>query len=101
MNQCPLCEREGEGLTLTRHHLQTRRKDKHEVELICAACHRTIHAMFDNAELRDESKGLDTVEGLKQHPRFAKALAYIAKQPVGRRVTVRSTREKRSRRRRR
>lgn len=101
MNHCPLCEREGEGLVLTRHHLKTRRKDRFEVELICSPCHKTIHALFDNAELRDPTTGLDTVEGLKQHAEFAKAVAYIAKQPLGRRVRVARKKEKRRRRRRR
>ncbi|MEO0604934.1 MAG: HNH endonuclease [Myxococcota bacterium] len=98
MNRCPLCEREGEELVLTRHHLKTRRKDKHEVELICSPCHKTIHALFDNPELRDETRGLDTVEGLRENPEFAKALAFIAKQPVGRRVRVAQRKGKRRRR---
>ncbi len=99
MKRCPLCERVGEELRLERHHLKTRRKDKTEVELICAACHRTIHAHFDNRELRDESRDLDSIEGLRQDAGFARALAYIAKQPVGRRVRVRRKRDRRRRRR--
>lgn len=95
---CPLCERAGEDLKLTRHHLKTRRKAIDEIELICAACHRTIHAMFDNSELRDDARDLDSVEGLKQHPEFARALAYIARQPVGRRIRVARTRSRRRRR---
>ena len=98
MKRCPLCERVGEELKLTRHHLETRRKSMEAVELVCSACHRTIHALFDNAELRDPSRGLDTVEGLREHPDVAKALAFIATQPAGRRVRVARKKSRRRRR---
>lgn len=87
--QCPLCERT--GAPMEAHHLQTRRKDKADTEDVCQACHRQIHALFSNTELRDPRLGLDTVEGLLSNERMRKAVAYIKKQAPGAKVTTRQS----------
>lgn len=86
---CPLCERD--GAPMEAHHLQTRRKDKEDTEKLCQACHRQVHALFTNAELRDARLNLDTVEGLLADPRMVRAVAFIKKQPPGTKVTTRQS----------
>lgn len=93
---CPLCERE--GARMEAHHLQTRRKDKRDTEDVCQACHRQIHALFTNTELRDPSRNLDSVEGLLADERMARAVAYIKKQPPGAKVTTRQSNHAKRRR---
>lgn len=80
-SECPLCERTCPPRLLERHHLRTRKKDRDDVELICRQCHRTVHALFTNAELRDPAFGADTVEGLLEKSEFSQALTFIRKQP--------------------
>jgi len=94
---CPLCEREVPANLLQAHHLQTRRKDRFDTERICAPCHVQVHALFTNNELRDERRGLDTVEGLLADERMARAVAFIRKQPPESRVTTRQSRRTRGR----
>ena len=77
---CPLCQRDVPDLQA--HHLKTRRKDKKETEGVCGPCHSQIHALFSNTELRNEQLGLDTIEGLCENERMAKAIKWVAKQPV-------------------
>ena len=85
---CPLCKRECPSNIMEKHHLQTRRKDKADTELICRECHKTIHALWTNTELRDAHLGLDTVEGLLEQERFLKAVKYIAKLTPGQRMKM-------------
>ena len=98
---CPLCERICPTRLLERHHLRTRKKDKQDIELICRQCHRTIHALYTNAELRDPDFGADTIEGLLEKERFAQALCFIRKQPPETYVRVRGSARTRKKRRRR
>lgn len=84
---------------MERHHLQTRRKDKDDVEQICRACHRTIHGLFTQRELRDVRLGLDSVEGLLTNQQFVKALGYIKKTFPGTQIRMREARTRRRRRR--
>jgi len=83
---CPLCTRDLPWLE--KHHLRTRRKDRTDVEKICRSCHSQIHALFSNTELRDPRLGLDTIEGLLENDRMAKAIAFVRKQPAGAAVTT-------------
>lgn len=92
---CPLCERDVPALE--DHHLKTRRKDKEDTEGVCQPCHSQIHALFSNTELRNEALGLDTIEGLKENERMAKAIKFISKQPPGQRVTTRQSNHARRR----
>lgn len=93
---CPLCERDVPSLE--DHHLKTRRKDKSDTKGLCQACHRQIHALFTNTELRDERLGLDTVEGLLADERMMRAVRYIRKQPPEAKVTTRQSKRTRGRR---
>lgn len=93
---CPLCERE--GVAFEAHHLQTRRKDRHDTEDICVECHKSIHGLFTQRELRDTRLGLDTIEGLLGNERFAKALTFIKKIPPGSQMKMRQARSRRHRR---
>jgi 5-methylcytosine-specific restriction protein A len=61
------------------HHLKTRRKDKGDTESICRECHKTIHALWTNPEIRDPRTGIDTIEGLMESDRFKKAVGFIRK----------------------
>lgn len=79
---CPLCKRPAEG-HMEKHHLRTRRTDKDESEFLCRECHQILHGLFSNRELRDTHLQLDSVEGLLANERFAKALPFIQKLPVG------------------
>jgi hypothetical protein len=77
---------------MQRHHWQTRRVDRFDTELICADCHGNLHALFDNRQLASE---LNTVEALRAHPVFAKALAFIRKQPPESKTRVKSAKRRR------
>lgn len=90
---CPLCERDVPSLES--HHLQTRRKD---TEGLCQLCHRQVHALFTNTELRDERLGLDTVEGLLANERMARAVAFVKKQPPGTRMSTKQSNSAKRRR---
>lgn len=74
---CPLCDRQCPRERMSRHHLKTRKVHRWETELICNDCHAHIHAFFENKEL---AENLHTIEALKQHPDFAKALNFLRKQ---------------------
>lgn len=86
---CELCEREVERLTV--HHLIPRERDgRHEPKAeLCPACHRQIHALFDNARLERE---LNCLERLRDAPEMRRFLAWVRKQDPHRRVRVRSGR---------
>ncbi len=87
--QCELCEREMESLTV--HHLiprqNTKRKkvDPGPTVNICSACHKQIHALFDNKYLARE---LNTLEKLRNEHQMQKFLFWIKKQSSRKRVRV-------------
>ena len=87
--QCELCEREMESLTV--HHLiprqNTKRKkvDPGPTVNICSACHKQIHALFDNKYLARE---LNTLEKLRNEHQMQKFLSWIKKQSSRKRVRV-------------
>ena len=93
---CPLCERDVPSLES--HHLQTKRKDRDDTEGLCQPCHRQVHALFTNTELRDPRLGLDSVEGLLSDDRMLRAVAFIKKQPPGQRVPPRQSNHAKRRR---
>lgn len=86
---CELCDRTLAKLTV--HHLIPRQKTKRQKQdpgptcLICSACHRQIHTLFDNHHL---AKELNSLEALKNDPQMAKFLAWVAKQDPEKRVKV-------------
>ncbi len=87
--RCELCEREMERLTV--HHLTPRQNTKRKKADpgptidICSACHRQIHALFDNKYL---AKELNTLDKLRNEPQMQKFLFWIRKQDPGKRVKV-------------
>ncbi len=87
--KCELCQREMPRLTI--HHLTPRQAVKRKkadpgpVINICSPCHRQIHALFSNVEL---AKNLNSVEKLKNEPKFHKFLLWIQKQNPYKRVRV-------------
>jgi len=89
---CELCERAVPRLT--KHHLFPksvgRRKGRPVDELptaeLCGACHRQVHALFENREL---AKRLDSLEALRAEPRMQSFLTWVKKQPAERAIRVR------------
>lgn len=88
--QCELCEREMTHLTV--HHLIPRQAVKRKKAApgptadLCSACHKQVHALFDNAHL---AKQLNTIEKLQAEPQLQKFLAWIRKQRADKRIRVR------------
>ena len=76
---------------LTVHHLvprqNTKRKKQHPgpTANICSACHRQIHALFDNKLL---AHSLNTLEKLSNEPQMQKFLLWVRKQQRGKRIAV-------------
>ncbi|MGK7948313.1 MAG: HNH endonuclease [Xenococcaceae cyanobacterium] len=91
--ECKLCQREMDSLTI--HHLIPRQYLKRKkiadspTVSICTACHKQIHALFDNKKLARELNSLDK---LKQEPKMEKFLSWVKKQKPQKRVTVRRQR---------
>ncbi|RCJ14518.1 hypothetical protein A6S26_10385 [Nostoc sp. ATCC 43529] len=89
LKQCELCQREMENLTI--HHLVPRQNTKRKKQdpgltiNICSACHRQIHALFNNKVL---AKELNTIDKLSNEPQMQKFLAWVRKQDPGKRVSV-------------
>jgi hypothetical protein len=87
--QCELCDREVERLSV--HHLVPKQYSKRKnTEIgptaeICSACHRQIHALFDNKRLGEE---LNSIEKLRNEPQMQKFLAWVRKQNPGKKVSV-------------
>lgn len=96
MGYCPLCERE--DVMLESHHLETRRKDRDAIKEICVECHKTIHGLFTNTELRNSACNVDSIDGLLANERFNKALSFIKRVTPGTSVTMRQARSRRNRR---
>lgn len=74
---CPLCKREVPKYLVERHHIKTREVDKFATVPICNSCHKTIHALFSNAQIKD---GLDSVHALLANEQFSRAVKFIRKQ---------------------
>lgn len=89
MMKCELCERKTDNLTV--HHLVPKQSVKRKqanagpTTDICSACHRQIHALFDNKYL---AQNLNTIEKLKSEPQMQKFLSWIRKQNPSKRIRV-------------
>lgn len=76
---------------LTVHHLTPRQNTKRKkadpgpTAEICSACHRQVHALFDNKQLARE---LNSIKKLKDEPQMQKFLAWVKKQDPQKRVSV-------------
>jgi len=92
---CPLCGRPVEDPSfLSDHHLVPRSRGGRTTETICLDCHKQIHAMYSNKQLKDE---LNSVEALLADPQFDKFVAWIAKRPFGATAKARRARDSRRR----
>ncbi len=88
---CQLCERE---TALTRHHLVPqcrhhnkwnkknfdRRTIKTDLLLLCAGCHRHLHALFTEKELERRFHDLPS---LRAHPEVEKFVVWLRTKPPG------------------
>lgn len=103
--RCALCEREVSRLTL--HHLVPREEEGHSgksrngvgssprLAEVCSACHRQVHALYDNGRLARE---LSSVERLRDEPDMRRFLSWVRRQDPERRVRVHSSASRRRRR---
>lgn len=62
---------------MDRHHLVPRSKGGTEAELLHQACHRKIHSLLSDAELRD---AYSTWEALRGHSEIAKYVKWARRQ---------------------
>ena len=58
------------------HHLQTRRESK-VTDKVCRECHKILHGLFSNTQLRDPRLELDTLEGLLANEDLLRAVTFI------------------------
>lgn len=89
MPVCQLCERE--VAHLSRHHIIPKSEGGTEIVELCAPCHRTLHAFFENKTLADWYSNLDRI---RDDPKIQAWLKWIRKQP-DRRIPVDKARERR------
>lgn len=98
IKHCPLCSRSDDNLQMEKHHLETRRENKENVESICRECHKQIHGLFSQREIRDPRLKLDTVEGLLENEKFNNAVSFIKKIEPGTFMKMKEAKTKRRRR---
>jgi len=83
--RCPICLHEYERTQLTKHHLVPKSRKGKATVLICAACHKQIHAIFSEKEL--EAK-YSTVEALCDAEEFRPWVSWIRKRKPTKRLRV-------------
>jgi hypothetical protein len=77
---CALCrrvvpdERIDDPRVVQRHHLRPEERATSPTAMLCRPCHDQVHALFTNAELREE---YDTVDALRSADRLADYLDWI------------------------
>ncbi|MEF8780016.1 MAG: hypothetical protein V5A46_05005 [Haloferacaceae archaeon] len=77
---CELCgrvvphERIDDPQVLQEHHLVPENRAESPTVTLCRPCHRQVHAVFTNDELRDS---YDTIEALRDSDRMASYLEWI------------------------
>ena len=89
---CPLCERTGDFLKPSKHHLVPKSRDGEVTVEICMDCHRQVHALFTLVEMERE---FSTLDALKASEPMQKWIKWAAKQGGGR-VEVRTSHAKRN-----
>ena len=65
------------------------RAERHTVILLCRPCHKQIHAVFTESELAREHA---STEALAPHPKIARFVEWIARQPPTDDISVRRKR---------
>src|SRR5262245_18414209 len=86
---CALCERR--VARVTEHHLTPRSEGGRETAAFCSACHRQVHALYENRTLAAK---LDSIARLRAAPEMRRYLPWIRKQ-ADRHVRVRRSRSRR------
>ena len=77
---CALCrrvvpdERIPDPQVVQEHHLVPENRKDSPTVMLCRPCHKQIHALFSNAELREE---YDTIEALREAGRLASYIEWI------------------------
>lgn len=92
--RCPLCQRDVPNNLIERHHIRTREADSAAVVPICNPCHKTIHSLFSNSQIR---AGLDSVPALLANDQFARAVRFIRKQAPTAKITTKKAKTRRRR----
>lgn len=101
IGRCQLCERE---TSLTRHHLVPqcrhankwnkkhfdRRRVKTDLLLLCAGCHKQLHALFSEKELE---RRLHDLPSLRAEPEVQRFVEWLRTKPPGFRPHVNRARE--------
>jgi len=113
MFRCPLCERDGDFLEPSKHHLVPKSWDGRVTADICADCHRQIHALFTLPEqihalftlpeqihalftLPELAREYDTLDNLRAAEPMQRWIKWAGRQGGGR-VAVRASRAKKNR----
>lgn len=77
---CPLCQRELiDGPSVDKHHLIPKSLGGKEVFLLHKICHRKIHSLFSERELK---KQYNTFEALLKHEEIIKFVQWVQKKPA-------------------
>lgn len=77
---CALCQRRipeeriRDPQVIQSHHLRPERREESPTVQLCRPCHKQIHALFTNAELRES---YDSIELLENADRLAGYLSWI------------------------
>jgi hypothetical protein len=77
---CALCrrrvpdERLGDPQVVQEHHLRPERRAESPTVMLCRPCHKQVHALFTNEELRED---YDTAEALRGATRLQDYLSWI------------------------
>jgi len=77
---CALCQRSipderiDDPQVIQEHHLRPERRAESPTVDLCRPCHKQIHALFTNEELRED---YDTVDALQDAERLADYLSWI------------------------
>ena len=88
--KCPLCKREGNEDLFEKHHLIPQNK-KSKTVFLCRQCHRQIHLMFTNGELKRE---FNTIGALQLSERMVRYIKWVQSKPTESSFTV-ATKKKR------
>ena len=82
---CPICLHEYHRRELTKHHLVPKSRKGQETVLICAACHKQIHAIFSEKELE---RRFNTIESLVEAEEFLPWVKWIRKRKPTSKIRV-------------
>lgn len=90
-HNCPLCERDVEYSYTSKHHIIPKSQKGKETVRICRDCHRQIHAVFTNKQLK---RDYCTIEALRESEQMGKYINWISKRKVGSKVTTKMSNQR-------